>query len=117
MAKAPLPQAVDGVSLLPTLLGKPQHGLDRPLVWMRREGNFRYQGRAYYALRQGPWKLVQNNPFEPYQLYRLDLDPMEDNDLAATEPKQYRQLIRQLMIHIQSAGRTPWQRPKDNTNP
>lgn len=117
VAKAPLPQAVDGVSLLPTLLGKPQHGLDRPLVWMRREGNFRYQGRAYYALRQGPWKLVQNNPFESYQLYRLDLDPMEVNNLASSEPKQYRQLIRQLMIHIQSAGRTPWQRPEDNTNP
>ncbi len=110
-AGAPLPQPVDGLSLLPALLGNPQTGLDRALIWMRREGNLRYQGRDYFALRQGPWKLVQNSPFEPYQLYHLDRDPMETADLAAAEPKQYRNLIRQLMRHIQSAGRIPWQRP------
>ena len=25
---------------------------NRTLIWVRREGNFRYQGRAYYAIRE-----------------------------------------------------------------
>ncbi len=104
-------QTIDGVSLLPTLHGKTQTNLKRPLVWVRREGNFRYQGRDYYAFREGPWKLVQNSPFEPYQLYHLERDPLETTDLAKTESNRYRALIRQLMLHVQEAGKVPWQRP------
>ncbi|MCS1411000.1 MAG: Arylsulfatase [Verrucomicrobia subdivision 3 bacterium] len=107
----PVPQPVDGVSLLPTFLGRSQTGLDRTLIWVRREGNMRYQGRDYYALRKGLWKLVQNTPFEAYQLYHLGRDPMETNNLAATESNQFRTLVRQLMRHIQAAGQTPWQHP------
>ena len=111
IAGTPYASDLNGLSLLPTLLGQPQPGLDRTLVWVRREGNFRYQGRDYYAFREGPWKLVQNTPFEPYQLYHLDRDPMEENDLSKSEQKQYRSLIQKLMLHVQSAGQVPWQRP------
>ena len=111
IADVPPPASLDGVSLLPTLLGQPQRGLDRTLVWLRREGGMRYGGRDYYALREGPWKLVQNTPFESYQLYHLDKDPLETTDLATQFPRQYQTLIRKLMLHIQSAGRLPWQRP------
>ena len=111
IAGTPLPQPVDGISLLPTFLNLPQPGLDRTLVWVRREGNNRYRGRDYYALRKGDWKLVQNTPFEPYQLYDLNQDPRESQDLALKQPAVYRQLVSQLMLHIQSAGKTPWQRP------
>ena len=54
---------IEGASFLPMLLGKEQGKPQRDLVWMRREGNMRYQGRDYYALRRGPWKLVQKFPF------------------------------------------------------
>jgi arylsulfatase A-like enzyme len=111
VAGTPYASDLNGLSLLPTLLEQPQPGLDRTLVWVRREGNFRYQGRDYYAFRDGPWKLVQNSPFEPYQLYHLDRDPMEENDLSKSEQKQYRSLIQKLMLHVQSAGQIPWQRP------
>ena len=105
---------LNGVSLLPTLLGRQQKNLDRPLVWVRREGNMRYQGRDYFALRDGPWKLVQNSPFERYQLYNLDTDPLESTDLAKSEGGRYRALIQKLMSHIQSAGQVPWQTPTSN---
>lgn len=103
---------LNGLSLLPTLLAQKQPGLDRPLVWVRREGNMRYQGRDYFAFREGPWKLVQNSPFEPYQLYHLERDPMETTDLAQPEQSRYRDLVRKLMRHVQAAGQVPWQRPE-----
>ncbi len=105
------PEDIDGISLVPTLLGQEQPGLDRSLVWVRREGGMRYRGRDYYAYRRGPWKLVQNTPFEMFQLYNLEDDPAESADLAQSEPGLYRQLNSELMRHIQSAGRVPWQRP------
>ena len=112
IAGTPYKNDLNGLSLLPTLLGQKQPGLDRPLVWVRREGNMRYQGRDYFAFRQGPWKLVQNSPFEPYQLYHLERDPLETTDLAKPEQSRYRDLVRQLMGHIQAAGQVPWQRPE-----
>lgn len=48
------------------------------------------------ALRQGDWKLVRYNvnksPSQPYELYRLDVDPGEENDLAATHPEKVEEL-------------------------
>jgi arylsulfatase A-like enzyme len=50
---------------------------DRVLIWVRREGN-QYGGRAYYAIRKGDWKLLQNSPFEPMRLFNLRDDPEEN---------------------------------------
>ena len=106
------PAGLDGISLLPLLLGKNPPVKKRDLVWVRREGNMRYRGRDYYALRRGDWKLVQNSPFAPYELYNLRADPLEENDLAKREPGILRELVSALMLHIQQAGRVPWQPPE-----
>ena len=111
IAGTPYAEDLNGTSLLPTLRGRTQALDERTLVWVRREGNMRYQGRDYYALRQGPWKLVQNSPFEPYQLYHLENDSLEEKDLARQERSRYQALTRQLMRHVQDAARIPWQRP------
>ena len=81
---------------------------DRTMIWVRREGNNRYQGRAYYAIRQGPWKLTQNSPFEPMQLVNLEEDPLEQNPLPAKGPIALG-LTKKLSLHLQQAGRVPWQ--------
>lgn len=103
------PTAVDGVSLLPLLLGAKPSLPERELIWVRREGGPRYLGQDYYAIRRGPWKLLQNTPFEPFQLFDLSQDPQEKTDLAKKERKIYAELTARLMLHVQRAGRVPWQ--------
>lgn len=99
---------IDGQDLSSVWLENGSGDPDRTMIWVRREGGNRYQGRAYYAIRQGPWKLTQSQPFEPMQLVNLEEDPYEKNPLPATGPIA-KDLISQLRLHIQEAGQIPWQ--------
>jgi arylsulfatase A-like enzyme len=99
---------IDGRSILPTLLGKSQPAEDRFLFWVRREGGG-YGGRAYYAARYGDYKLLQNSPYEPMQLYNLKDDPQEQKPLDRKH-KMYRRLFAALRNHIIEAGAVPWQK-------
>jgi arylsulfatase A-like enzyme len=103
------PEHLDGVSILPSMQDSSKKIRERDLIWMRREGGMRYQGRDYYAYRRGQWKLLQNDGFERMQLYNLHDDPGETTNLAEREPTVYRELISQLMLHIQKAGQVPWE--------
>lgn len=109
LAGAAVPSGLDGLSLAPVLRDANAPLPARDLIWMRREGTPRYQGRDYYAIRRGDWKLVQNSPFEPYQLFHLGDDPGEQRDRLKAEPKLARELSAALARHIQRAARTPWQ--------
>jgi len=103
---------IEGVSILPALLGKDQESPKRDLVWVRREGGGRYQGQDYYAFRRGDWKLVHNTPFEPFQLYNLADDPLEEENLAGKNRKKFNELTTGLRLHFQRAGSIPWQKQK-----
>jgi len=107
-AGAKIAHEIDGRSILPTLLGKSQPAEDRFLFWVRREGGD-YGGRAYYAARYGDYKLVQNNPFEPMELYNLKDDPKEQKPLGKKN-KMYQNLFTALRNHIIEAGAVPWQK-------
>jgi arylsulfatase A-like enzyme len=105
-----IPDRLNGTSLA-ELFRNPDHRLpERDLLWLRRDGGMRCQGRDYYAYRSGDWKILQNHPFEKMQLYNLSTDPGETRDLAQQEQKRYKDLISRLMLHVQEAGRVPWQR-------
>ncbi|MEM9480992.1 MAG: sulfatase-like hydrolase/transferase [Verrucomicrobiota bacterium] len=106
---AEIPEETDGESLLPVLLGDgPGPDAGRTLIWVRREGNPKYQGRAYYAIRKGEWKLLQNTPFESMTLYNLKNDPGESKPVNA--PKIAAELWKELALHLQRAGQVPWQK-------
>jgi arylsulfatase A-like enzyme len=109
IADAKITDPVDGHDLSSIWLNGGSADPERTMIWVRREGNHRYQGRAYYAIRQGPWKLQQSTPFEPMQLVNLEEDPFEAAPKPARGPIADR-LRRQLMDHLQEAGRVPWQR-------
>lgn len=105
-----VPQEIDGLSLADVLLNQGKGKPDRTMIFVRREGNRRYQGRAYYAIRRGPWKLLQNNPFEPMQLFHLEQDPAEQSP-QPTNTKVANELNQELQRHIQKSGLVPWQKP------
>jgi arylsulfatase A-like enzyme len=107
-AGADITHKIDGRSILPTLLGRNQPEEDRFLFWVRREGG-RYGGRAYYAARYGDYKLVQNSPFEPLELYNLKDDPQEQIPLGKKH-KMYQRLFTALRNHIIEAGAVPWEK-------
>ena len=103
------PSALDAVSLLPAFRGDDATGSDRALYFTRREGGVFYGGKSYEALILGRWKLMQNNPFSPLELYDLEADPQETTDLSQTRKDIVRQLSEKLRHQIQAGGRVPWQ--------
>jgi len=115
-AGAKFDHAIDGRSILPTLLGKPQPPDDRLLFWVRLEGGRRYQGKPYYAVRHGDWKLLQNDASEPLRLYNLAEDPKETTNLAERRPQVLRKLKAALDAHIARCAQIPHRLP-DGTGP
>jgi arylsulfatase A-like enzyme len=103
---------INGRSLLPVLRGEKRSTSERTLFWMRREGGRGYMGQSAYAVRKGPWKLLQNRPGEPFHLYHLGRDPREQNDVKDEYPERVEALAEQLRRHIQAAGSVPWQPPQ-----
>ncbi len=111
IAGVPDTPELDGRSFLPVLKGEPFDETPRPLFWVRLEGNAKYGGLPYHAARIGDWKLLRNTSFEPYQMFNMAADPGELKEVSkAKAPQKHAELFNELMIHINGAGRYPWQR-------
>jgi arylsulfatase A-like enzyme len=101
---------IDGLSFANELfLSNTLINEDRIMYFVRREGGSKYGGKTINAIRKGKWKLLQNNPKDDYELYNLESDPYEKNNLIDSEQKIYDQLNKLLMKQIQSSGKIPWQ--------
>jgi arylsulfatase A-like enzyme len=111
LAGAPLPPDLDAVSLVPALRGQPMPP-SRELYFVRREGGQAYGGKSYEAIIRDGWKLLQNDPYSPLELYNLDDDPYEQRNLAAANPERVKELAAALRRHVQRGGSTPWQKPR-----
>jgi arylsulfatase A-like enzyme len=109
-AGAAMPPDLDAVSLVPVLRGESLEN-DRELYFVRREGGRRYGGKSYQALIAGDWKLMQNSPYAPLELYNLREDPGETNNLVEERRGVRNRLADRLRYHIQRGGRVPWQPP------
>ena len=116
LAGVEINHTVEGRSFLNTLLGNIEAEEERVVYFTRREGGLTYGGKAYHALRKGDWKLLQNSPYQPMELYNLKTDPKEENDLIKSEPEIYKEMNSILMQHIQEGGKTPWQKPGAKSN-
>ena len=109
LTAVPVSHEIDGISILPLLRGEEQDTGDRMVHWVRREGNSRYGGKAYYASRYKDYKILQNTPWEPIQFFNLKEDPKEQNPIAERSSAAYKNLFNGLMEHIRQTGMIPWQ--------
>jgi len=93
---AKCPADVDGISFLPTLLGKPGQEQHDYLYW---------ENAGKQAVRMGDWKAVRvglkRNPDAPVQLFDLKTDLGEKTDVAAQHPDVVAKIAR-----IMKEGRT-----------
>lgn len=110
------PDGIDGLSFRP-LLTTPANDarLDsaftsRPLFFVRREGQDTYKGLQIHAVQQGGWKLLQPTPFAPYELYNLNADSKEADNLMDRDKQKRDELVKLLMEHIRRGGSVPWQK-------
>lgn len=78
---APLPPDIDGLSLVPELLGAAAAG--RPQA-QHKYLYWEFVGQV--AVREGNWKAIQPKAGAPWELYDLARDVSERNDLAARHP-------------------------------
>lgn len=75
--------AWDGQGMWPLLQGEPTQTESRPLYWKTPNSS---------ALRYDDWKLVCRHGGSAMELYHLETDPCEEQDLAQQHPKQVSEL-------------------------
>jgi arylsulfatase A-like enzyme len=75
---ATAPADTDGLSLLPTFLGKNAAQKQHEYLYWEING--------WTAIRQGIWRAVRSKPNAAWELYDLATDPSESKDLAANKP-------------------------------
>ncbi|MDD4592405.1 MAG: sulfatase-like hydrolase/transferase [Parabacteroides sp.] len=111
ISNAKISHKIDGMSLFPFLftgVETEENNSEREIFFMRREGG-EYGGLCYYAVRKGEYKLLQNKPFENFELYNVNKDPYEKEKIA-NMPEKYKELKSLLTRHIQKSGSVPWQK-------
>ncbi|MGJ5819058.1 arylsulfatase [Paludibaculum fermentans] len=85
-----LPKGIDGISVLPTLLGQQQKPHEM-LYWENPDYGWKTQefaaGIPMQAMRRGHMKAVRPKQNGVVELYDLASDPTESKDLAAAQPK------------------------------
>ncbi|MGI9439363.1 MAG: sulfatase-like hydrolase/transferase [Parvibaculales bacterium] len=93
------PQAklIDGVNLLPYLMGAKRGTPHDTLIW--RSGH-------YQAIIAGGWKMQTSNHPKKTRLFNLAEDPFEQNELSATQPEKLAELT-QLLAHHNSQQTAP----------
>jgi arylsulfatase A-like enzyme len=104
----PLPtdRTIDGVSMVPAFAGKP---VERkiPLFWrthVSRPGD-------RVAMRIGDWKIIGDETLTKFQLYEVQKDWKEENDLAAKMPEKTEEMKESLLKiwrDIEEEGPSEW---------
>jgi arylsulfatase A-like enzyme len=79
LARGKAPPALDGVSLVPTLTGRPAE--------QQRRDHFYWEAAPQQAVRRGDWKVYRRAPDRPVELYNLANDIGEATNVAGAHPE------------------------------
>lgn len=79
-ASGVLPDDIDGISVVPTLLDEGKQKEHNYLYWEFHEGGFKQ------AVRSGPWKAIRQGLAGSIQLYDVSKDIDESDDVSAQQP-------------------------------
>jgi arylsulfatase A-like enzyme len=105
-SQGPEDRTIDGVSMLPAFAGKP---VERKIQLFWRTHVSPPNDRV--ALRIGDWKLVGNDTLTESQLYEIQKDWKEENDLSAEMPErteEMKNILFKLWADIESEGPDQW---------
>ncbi|MDP7010150.1 MAG: arylsulfatase [Verrucomicrobiota bacterium] len=81
IARIPTPREIDGISLMPTLIGLPQKQQHDYLYWES------HVNGSQQASRKRDWKVIRPAPSKALELYDLSKDPGESQNVAAHNPE------------------------------
>jgi arylsulfatase A-like enzyme len=103
IARLKPPPHLDGISILPTLLGQTQTNRHEFLYWEFHERSFQQ------AVRMGDWKAVRSQTGKPLELYDLKTDIGEKKNVAA----EHRDVVAKLEDYLKTARTESEQWPVD----
>ena len=107
------PEGIDGISVLPTILGDKtaRHSPHEFFYWehqtFNRQTNQLREEAMVQAVRTGDWKAVRLKPGAPLELYDLARDVGETRDVASTHPNE----VARIESYLKTARTAP--RPHD----
>ena len=100
--QSPADRTIDGISLISHLKSGGSESLNRSdLVW--HFPHYRHDPGPYSILRSGQWKLIKYWHGKQ-ELFQLNDDPTESNDLAAVFPDRVLQMDQRLVEKLKSDG-------------
>jgi len=107
------PPGIDGISMAPAILGKPQTKQHGSLYWDY--GHSR--GIFMQAVRMGNWKGIRNGPAAPLELYDLSTDLKEERNLSAEHPEIVQKIDQIMSEAFVETSAYPIVKPKDLKGP
>ena len=111
LAGVSAPENIDGISMVPTLLGRDDRQKRHKFLYWE---FFHWKKGFYLAVRMGDFKVVRLSPTGPLELYNLKTDIAEKNNIAAEHPEIIAEIEAYLKTARTDSPHWPVMPPKNN---
>ncbi|MEX0360397.1 MAG: sulfatase/phosphatase domain-containing protein, partial [Allomuricauda sp.] len=99
-------KSVDGMSIVPLLSGKGAYPTERPIYWHFPNT---YDQPPYSAVRKGAWKLIYHHIDRKMELFNLEKDIGETENLTVAHAAKKEELVQLLSNYLAEVeAQMPW---------